>query len=979
MRLFDICVITACDERQAETFRSLIDRRIQNGLYPREIDFRVYSDPEGGRIGSGGGTLWVLLRLLEDLGVTDSDAFFQETKILILHAGGESRRMPCYAPEGKLFAPVPAATSSIFPPVVLDMQLSLYLKYPWNTGEVVIASGDIIMDFETETIPADRGSICGFAKPASVEQGSRHGVFKMDVHRKTVLDFFQKAPAEFLADNACIEGSDECALDTGMVAMNPDFCRALVDFAESSLPDGTTVAESLQQGNLYLDLYLEVLTACLPGISWESFMERISTQTRMSDGSLKCFYDAFNGFDIHGVITRHNSFLHFGALGEFLGACLDMHSLNMLPFYASRKEEVWDQELKIRISDSTALYNSSGSSLSMEENGGVFGENLIDTTVENAGGDSMFIGLRDWHSTEPVPAGICVDGRDIDGTRVVMVCGTGDSFKPVDAAEDAVFCNTPLSDWLEARNLSAADLWDDGAESYDLLGARLLVPGADDAFITGYWRVPDDPAAWRDTFLASNRLSIRETNERTDVVAREASRIEIRKAEIRENILRGKGWHLISAPDFKEVFGGGDDIQQLTEICEKTDDVLLRAYRRATLSHCLPEPLPVEIISFTGENTIRPNLALSIKQDQIVWARSPVRFDLAGAWTDTPPYTMRYGGKVINLAANLNGQPPIQVFCRRTSEPQVRIHSIDLGLTETVTELKAIRDYRDPQSPFALPKAALCLLGIFDGDDSATLADHLKKLGGGLEITLLCAVPKGSGLGTSSILGATIIIALARVFGINITTDELFLQVLDLEQMLTTGGGWQDQIGAMVGGLKCVESPAGLRPIPIIHQLDTALFEDPHTHRCMTLFYTGITRLAKNILQDVVTSVNEATPAYLFTHDHLKELADRAREAIALRSLPKLARVLAGSWATNKLMHASTTNDEVEALLSATRPLWSGMKLYGAGGGGYAMFVSESPEQADKLREVLADKFENDRARIVEFAISQEGMQVSTS
>lgn len=53
MPIFDTCIITASSERQAEVFRGLIARRVERGLYPREIDFRVYADPPAGRIGSG--------------------------------------------------------------------------------------------------------------------------------------------------------------------------------------------------------------------------------------------------------------------------------------------------------------------------------------------------------------------------------------------------------------------------------------------------------------------------------------------------------------------------------------------------------------------------------------------------------------------------------------------------------------------------------------------------------------------------------------------------------------------------------------------------------------------------------------------------------------------------------------------------------------------------------------------------------------
>ena len=119
-------------------------RAVLQGLYPQSVAFRVYCDPAGGRVGSGGGTLVALMALLREeapevAAASDADtfsrgaaAFFSSRRVLLLHAGGESRRLPCYVPEGKLFAPLALPSASAFTPVVLDVLLSLYFRYPWS-------------------------------------------------------------------------------------------------------------------------------------------------------------------------------------------------------------------------------------------------------------------------------------------------------------------------------------------------------------------------------------------------------------------------------------------------------------------------------------------------------------------------------------------------------------------------------------------------------------------------------------------------------------------------------------------------------------------------------------------------------------------------------------------------------------------------------------------------------------------------------
>src|SRR5205807_1233175 len=82
---------------------------------------------------------------------------------------------------------------------------------------------------------------------------------------------------------------------------------------------------------------------------------------------------------------------------------------------------------------------------------------------------------------------------------------------------------------------------------------------------------------------------------------------------------------------------------------------LARGPAQTVFSRRAYESLQSSIVSSAQLTPSQPRLAL--KEDQIVWARSPVRLDLAGGWTDTPPYCLEYGGAVVNVATLLNGQP----------------------------------------------------------------------------------------------------------------------------------------------------------------------------------------------------------------------------------------------------------------------------------------------------------------------------------
>jgi galactokinase/mevalonate kinase-like predicted kinase len=384
------------------------------------------------------------------------------------------------------------------------------------------------------------------------------------------------------------------------------------------------------------------------------------------------------------------------------------------------------------------------------------------------------------------------------------------------------------------------------------------------------------------------------------------------------------------------------------------------------------------VASGTGAD-VPPHSAL--RSDEIVWARSPARLDMGGGWTDTPPYSLEWGGCVTNAAVDLNGQPPIQAYVRVIDEPVIRIGSIDLGVRIEAREFDDLLDYRQATGSFALAKAALVLSGIAPGSAGParrrTLRKTLEAFGGGIELTTLAAIPRGSGLGTSSIMGAVIVAALDRVMGRRLSRRELFHSVLRLEQALTTGGGWQDQIGGAVDGVKMIVTQPGMVPDAHIHYLPSDIL-DPQVNGGRTpLYYTGLTRLAKNILHEVVARYLNRDREAIATLRDIGRLARDVMDTFICKDIERFGHLMDVAWQLNKRLDPNSSSEEIEALFTRVRPHVYGGKLLGAGGGGFMLMVCKSPEDAAAVRRLLEADPPNPRARFFDFAVSNAGLVVT--
>ena len=373
---------------------------------------------------------------------------------------------------------------------------------------------------------------------------------------------------------------------------------------------------------------------------------------------------------------------------------------------------------------------------------------------------------------------------------------------------------------------------------------------------------------------------------------------------------------------------------------------------------------------------------LSVYRDQIVWGRSPVRIDIAGGWTDTPPYCLLEGGNVVNLAIELNGQPPLQVYVKPSKELCITLRSIDLGASEVVETYEELLQYNKVGSPFSIPKAALALAGFapqFSVEHFPSLKAQLEAFGSGIELTLLSAVPAGSGLGTSSILAATVLGAISDFCALAWDKNEIGRRTLVLEQLLTTGGGWQDQFGGVLGGVKLLQTQSGFIQDPVVRWLPTDIYDSPEYRPCHLLYYTGITRTAKQILAEIVRRMFLNNRDELSLLRQMREHAMNMYEALQRQDFQQMGQLVRLTWEQNQQLDSGTNPEAVRRQTELIDDLCLGYKLPGAGGGGYLYMVAKDPEAAARIKKILMENRLNANSRFVDMSLSHKGLQISRS
>ena len=220
-------------------------------------------------------------------------------------------------------------------------------------------------------------------------------------------------------------------------------------------------------------------------------------------------------------------------------------------------------------------------------------------------------------------------------------------------------------------------------------------------------------------------------------------------------------------------------------------------------------------------------------------------------------------------------------------------------------------------------------------------------------------MPKGSGLGTSSILAGACVKALFEFVDIDYTEDDLYAHVSVMEQIMSTGGGWQDQVGGLSTGVKYITTMPGLKQdIQVTHiKVPEAAWHELKER--FVLIYTGQRRLARNLLRDVVGRYIGNEPDSLYALNEIQRSAALMRFELERGNVDAFARLLDEHWKLSKMIDAGSTNTLIDQIFASIDEYVDGKLVCGAGGGGFLQVVLKKGVTRAQVHARLKDIFQD--------------------
>ena len=797
-----------------------------------------------------------------------------------------------------------------------------------NEG-MLICSGDVLLLFNALQIDFYSSDAAALSIKESVKTGCNHGVFLKDNNGK-VGQFLHKQSTDTLTRLCAVDSRGKVDIDTGAVIFSAHILEDLYSLVAT------------QQG------FCQFVNEQTPISFYADFLYPLASQSTLEQFYLEqpegafsqqlhaCrtrIWDVLNKYSMKLIQLSPASFIHFGTTGELLNLMtLDIGTYRYLG---------WSHAIGSNADEPNYAVCNSYISRNAHVADGCYIEDCYIHHGSQVGAGSILSGIT-LHG-EKIPENLVFHGLKLkSGKFVVRIYGVHDNPKqsmllgrtlpqPLWNAELYPVCDTmeqAVSASMEAILQGKRD------DSYTYLSLESSFMQADvTAILPWQEKLTDKVIAESILQSIDDRISV------TDVVARYPS-ITPRTCK-----------HLLEEAEAL-------DTNQITNFSRK-----IRIYYYL---YCLTQDQSYSdkcfrqicdtILNHALKGT-RYNPDCRICQPEVT-VRLPIRVNWGGGWSDTPPHCLEQGGTVLNAALSFDGELPIEVTLRRIDDCRIILESTDVGSYREFTDIHRLQNCRNPYDPFALHKAALLACGVIPITGEVSMKQLCQRLGGGLYMnTRVINIPKGSGLGTSSILAGACVKGLCQFLGLELTANDLYNRVLCMEQLMSTGGGWQDQVGGLSPGIKMVTSRPGLDQkiecTPL--NLSAQTLEELNQRFC--LIYTGQRRLARNLLREVVGKYIGSIDNSEKTIYEMQRIAVLMRFELEKGNIDGFAQLLNEHWVLSQKLDQGCTNTCIDLIFLSVQDLIDGQMICGAGGGGFLQVVLKKGVTRQQLKERLHDVF----------------------
>ena len=247
----------------------------------------------------------------------------------------------------------------------------------------------------------------------------------------------------------------------------------------------------------------------------------------------------------------------------------------------------------------------------------------------------------------------------------------------------------------------------------------------------------------------------------------------------------------------------------------------------------------------------------------------------------------------------------------------------------------------------------------------------LLNMNSSLEIVSMADVPNGTGLGSSGSYLVALLTALWELKREKVPTQTLAEQACHIEMDLAGHPvGKHDHYLAAFGGIPCLD----IQPDGAVHvsPLNISITTIEELRNSVLLFFTGICRSSRDILQEQQQSTQHRDATVVDSLHRTKELGHCVKEALEQGDLERFGLLLDEHWQNKKRRSSKISDPRVDRWYEIAKENGAlGGKVIGAGGGGFLMLYC--PVGAKRsVRAALG----NEGLREMPFNFDSEGAKV---